>query len=145
MEPEQLFEQRISQLRRQSNRYQVKIAKDMNELNQLTDTSRMWANIKQKSALLLRDRRTLYVAGGIILSFVILRFMLGQRTSVIRIASKTGNALNKSQSLIVPRKRGLLMEVVQMAIQTIILHYVRKLLKEVLDQREKKPSAAAST
>lgn len=145
MEPEQLFEQRIRQIRRQSNRYQVKIAKDMNELNQLTDTSRMWANIKQKSLVLLRDRRTLYVAGGIVVSFVILRFLLGQRPSVIRIASKSGSTASKPQALIVPRKRGLLVEVVQMAIQTIILHYVRKLLKEVLDQRDKKPSAPTAS
>jgi hypothetical protein len=145
MEPEQLFEQRIRQIRRQSNRYQVKIAKDMNELNQLTNTSRMWATIKQKSLILIRDRRTLYVAGGIVVSFVILRLLLGQQPSVIRIASKSGNASSKPPALIVPRKRGLLVEVVQMAIQTIILHYVRKLLKEVLDQRDKKPSAPASS
>ncbi len=86
---------------------------------------------------LASDRRTYLIAGGIIIGYLVLRAVLG------RSERRAPAAGSRRVPVVVNKPRSLLYELFVMAVQTFVLHYARKLLKDYLDNRSPSPPAAS--
>ncbi len=133
MQPDQLFAEKMSALKQRSTSLEQRIKDDMKSLSDMTDANTLWQKAKDGALRVFSDRRTYYIAGGVVVSYFVLRALLSRG----RHAAHDGD--NPNMPVVVRPEPSLLHRVLMTAIQTFVLHYTRKLLVDFLERNERKP------
>lgn len=120
----------IEDAKARAERYQGLIRQEVNFFMKQPDLKRIGENLKAAGMRLLSDRRTYFVAGGILVSYVIIRLAFGKRKSR-KVAASAGAVTVRSS------RQSLLTTLAVEAMKLFLLHYMKKLLTEYLEQRPK--------
>lgn len=152
MEAKKMFDDKMQQLKNRSQYYEKRIGDKLHELKEWADPGAIWGKIKSGATSVATDRRTVYVVLGIVVSFFVVKALMGRRRSRQMLLSDSGVLSSESfdisdrAPIIRGRKenRSLLYEMVIMAVQTFLLHYARKMLINFLENRDKKGELPAA-
>lgn len=143
-----MFDDKMQQLKNRSQYYERRITDKLQELKEWADPKAVWEKVRSGAVTVASDRRTIYVALGVTLSFFLVRALLSRRRQK-RMLSSDVNEMMGNTSFEVPnynpnavsggkRNQSLLYELTIMAIQTFLLHYARKMLIKFLEGRDNK-------
>ncbi len=120
----------IEDAKTRAERYQDLIRQEVHFYMKQTNFKRIGDNLKIAGMRLLSDRRTYFVAGGILISYVIIRLVSGRRKSR-KITTSAGAVTVRSS------RPSLLSTLAVEAMKLFLLHYMKKLLTQYLEQRPK--------
>jgi vacuolar-type H+-ATPase subunit E/Vma4 len=130
----QRLSNRLSELKTEVDRVEQDLARDIHTISQMTEPSRMLERIKEGAVRLLSQKRTLYIVGGIVVGFLVVRALFSSSSKAVeRYDPKTGVVIRQS------RGNSLVVQLLKMAVQTFVLHYARKLLVEYMDRKQTSP------
>jgi hypothetical protein len=134
---ENSLQETINLLKTRLEGAEQKIIHNIEDLGALsTNMRKTWQRTSALARRLASDRRTYLIAGGIVIGFLVLRALLGR--------SESRPQSNRRMPVVVSKPRSLLYELFVMAVQTFVLHYARKLLKDYLDNRSSSTSPPAA-
>jgi len=124
-------------LKKQIQGTEKKIGNNLDRLNHLADKAKnVWDQTSQLARKLGSDRRTYFIAGGVVLGFILLRIFVGKGEK------PNMQRFSKYVPVAITQKRSLGYELFQTIIQTFVLHYARKLLTEFLEKQRKQLQSA---
>ena len=148
MDAKQLFDEKMQQIKNKSDYYEKRISDKIRELKEWANPDTIWPRLKDNTIKIATDKRTIYVAVGIAISFLIIKALISRRRgqAILAPASKTTNPNAPFRAGKIGGKgHSLIYEMTIMAIQTFLLHYARKILLQFLEGKNKsKPLPAAN-
>lgn len=139
MSPEESsLNETINMLKNRIEGTEKKISRNLEDLGAASEKLKVsLGRTTQLARRVLTDRRTYFIAGGIVVGYMALRMFMGRNE---------GRAVSvgpKRAVVVAGRQRSLLHELLIVAIQTFVLHYARKLLKDYLEKQEASASKPA--
>lgn len=142
MEAKRLFDEKMQQIKNKSEIYEKRISDKLKELKEWANPDTILPRIKENTIKIISDKRTIYIALGIALSFLIVKALISRRrTRKMLIAPSSSSGSGKMPFKAFRKIRGggqsLLYEMAIMAIQTFLLHYARKILIQFLEGKNK--------
>jgi hypothetical protein len=121
----------IRDAKTRADHYHALIRYDIDHYMKRMNLKRIGENLKISGMRLMADKRTYFVAGGIIVSYVIIRLLSRRRKSRKIEAPATGVVTLRTS------KPSLLTTLAVEAMKLFLLHYMRKLLTEYLEKNQK--------
>lgn len=142
MKPQDLMNDTIDQLKTEAQNYERRFEQRFKRLKEkLPDPTRLWDNTKETVGEVVRDRRTLYVAGGLAAGLALIAIIGRARRN--RALEADPDSL-KPRLYVQEREPSLLYKLAMMAIQTFVLTYARRTLEEILERSTKNGAPARS-
>jgi hypothetical protein len=140
MEAKRLFDEKMQQIKNKSEIYEKRISDKLRELKEWANPDTILPRLKENTIKIISDKRTIYIAIGIALSFLIVKALISRRRNrKMLLPSSSGSTKVPFKAFRKLRGGGqsLLYEMAIMAIQTFLLHYARKILLQFLEGKNK--------
>jgi|GEM_PF-4916891 len=140
MEAKRLFDEKMQQIKNKSEIYEKRISDKLKELKEWANPDTILPRLKENTIKIISDKRTIYIALGIALSFLLVKALISRRRSrkmLLPSASSSIKVPFKAFRKLRGGGQSLLYEMAIMAIQTFLLHYARKILLQFLEGKNK--------